>query len=138
MAHIRWAQNEAGKVVLDGETIAVALDEPTPVPEVFSAFLHALSITRQPRENLRVLYQGWLDTLAAFQAAQITGAFTQSQNDEQAVARRASLLACREIEQQITALRAAAAKEKQLARQVALNLEIKMLQAKMSETRAWL
>ena len=138
MAHIRWAQNEAGKVVLDGESVAVALNEPTPAPEVFSAFLQALSITRQPRENLMVLYQGWLDTLAAFQAAQLTGTFTQSQTGEQAVARRVSLLACREIEQQITALRAAAAKEKQLARQVALNLEIKMLQAKMSETRALL
>ncbi|MDO8813444.1 MAG: DUF4391 domain-containing protein [Gallionella sp.] len=138
MAHIRWAQNEAGKVVLDGESVAVALNETTPAPEVFSAFLQALSITRQPRENLMVLYQGWLDTLAAFQAAQLTGAFTQSQTDEQAVARRVSLRECREIEQQITALRAAAAKEKQLARQVALNLEIKMLQAKMSETRALL
>lgn len=138
MAHIRWAQNEAGKVVLDGGLVAVDLNEHAPTPEVFSAFLQALSITRQPRENLRVLYQGWLDTLAAFQAAQITGAFTRSQTDEQAVARRASLLACREIEQQITALRAAAAKEKQLARQVALNLEIKILQAKMSETRALL
>jgi hypothetical protein len=134
MAHIRWAQNEAGKVVLDGESVAVALNETTPAPEVFSAFLQALSITRQPRENLMVLYQGWLDTLAAFQAAQITGAFTQSQTDEQAVARRANLLACRELEQQITTLRAAAIKEKQLARQVALNLEIKQLQAKQQQS----
>jgi hypothetical protein len=133
MAHIRWAQNEAGKVVLDGGLVAVDLNELTPAPEVFSAFLQALSITRQPRENLRVLYQGWLDTLAAFQAAQITGAFTRSQTDEQAAARRASLLACREIEQQITALRTAAVKEKQLARQVALNLEIKQLQAKQQQ-----
>lgn len=129
MAHIRWAQNEASKVVLDGGLVAVDLNKPTPAPEVFSAFLQALSIARQPRENLKVLYQGWLDTLLASQAAQITGAFTQSQTDEQAIARRASLLACRELEQQITTLRAAAAKERQLARQVALNLEIKQLQA---------
>lgn len=138
IAHIRWAQNEAGKVVLDGGLVAVDLNEPTPAPEVFTAFLQALSITRQPRENLKVLYQGWLDTLAAFQAAQITGVFAQGKTDEQAVARRASLLACRELEQQIATLRAAAAKEKQLARQVALNLEIKVLQAKMSEAQAWL
>lgn len=138
MAHIRWAQNEAGKVVLDGGLVAVDLNEPTPAPEVPSAFLRALSIARQPRENLRVLYQGWLDTLTAFQAAQITGAFTQSQTDEQAIARRASLLACRELEQQIAILRAAAVKEKQLARQVTLNLEIKSLQAKMSEALALL
>lgn len=138
MAHIRWAQNEAGKVVLDGGLVAVDLNEPTPAPEVFSAFLRALSLTRQPRENLKVLYQGWLDTLSAFQAARITGAFTQSQTDEQAAARHASLLACRELEQQITALRTAAAKEKQLARQVALNLEIKQLQAKQQQAIALL
>ena len=134
IAHIRWAQNEAGKVVLDGGLVAVDLNEPTPAPEVFTAFLQALSITRQPRDNLRVLYQGWSDTLAAFQAAQITGVFTQSQTDEQAAARRVSLLACRELEQQITALRTAAAKEKQLARQVALNLEIKQLQTKQHQS----
>ncbi len=135
MAHIRWAQNEAGKVVLDGELLAVNLSEPSPTPEIHHAFLQALAITRQPRTNLKVLYQGWLDTLSAFQAAQITGAFTQSQSDEQAAARRASLRECREIEQQIAALRAAAVKEKQLARQVELNLEIKQLQAELSAAR---
>jgi len=81
---------------------------------------------------LRVLYQGWLDTLAAFQAAQITGAFTQSQTDEQAAARRASLLACRELEQKIATLRVAATKEKQLNRQVALNIEIKKREAELN------
>lgn len=134
IAHIRWAQNEAGKVVLDGGLVAVDLNESTPAPEVFTAFLQALSIVRQPRENLKVLYQGWLDTLLAFQAAQITGAFTQSQTDEQAAARRASLLTCQELEQQIAALRTAASKEKQLARQVALNLEIKQLQTKQHQS----
>jgi nitroreductase len=88
MAHIRWAQNEAGKVVLDGETISVDLNEPAPLPDIISALLLALSMTRQPRENLKVLYQGWLDSLSAFQAAQITGSFTQSQTDKQAAARQ--------------------------------------------------
>ncbi|MBA2658624.1 MAG: DUF4391 domain-containing protein [Nitrosospira sp.] len=138
MAHIRWAQNETEKVVLDGETVAVALNEPTPAPEVFSAFLQALSIIRQPRDNLKVLYQGWLDTLAASQAARITGAFTRSQTADQAATRRANLLACREIGLQIAALRTTAAKEKQFARRVALNLEIKQLQAKQEQASALL
>ncbi|OIR05969.1 hypothetical protein GALL_117660 [mine drainage metagenome] len=133
MAHIRWAQNEAGKVVLDGEPVVVTLAGDSISQGVLPAFLQALSITRQPRANLRVLYQGWLDTLAAFQAAQMTGVFAQSKTDEQAAARRASLLACRELEQKIATLRAAAAKEKQLARQVALNLEIKQLQARQQQ-----
>jgi hypothetical protein len=136
MAHIRWAQNEAGKVVLeDGyPQIAQMVADKVKTESDFNlrksassvdnAFLENLALKRQPRENLRMLYQGWLDTLTAFQAAEITGVFTPSQTDERAIARRASLLACRELEQQIAALRAAAAKEKQLARQVALNMEI--------------
>lgn len=125
LGHIRWAQNDAGKVVLEGEAVAVDMTEPSPALEVTSAFLKVLSITSQPRDNLRVLYQGWLDTLTAFQAAQITGAFTQSQTDVQAAERRVSLRECRELEQQIVTLRAAASKEKQMARQVALNMKIK-------------
>lgn len=134
LAHIRWSQNEAGKVVLDGEPVQAALDSHTATPEISSAFLQSLSIIRQPRNNLRSLYQGWLDTLSAFQAAQLTGRFAQSVTDEQAAARRASLHQCRDIEQQIATLRTTAAKEKQIARQVALNLEIKVLQAKREQT----
>lgn len=133
LAHIRWAQNEAGKIVLDGEPVQVALDTQSTLPEISAAFLQALSITRQPRINLRALYQGWLDTLLAYQAAQLTGKFAQSETGEQAATRRVSLHLCKDIEQQIAALRIAAAKEKQLARQVALNLEIKQLQAKQRQ-----
>lgn len=111
IAHIRWAQNEAGKVVLDGGLVAVDLNEPTPAPEVFTAFLQALSITRQPRDNLRMLYQGWIDILTALQAAQITGQFVTSTNPEQAAARRAALHRCRDIDSQIAILRTSAAKK---------------------------
>ena len=138
LAHIRWAQNEAEKVVLDGELLTVNLSEPSYAREVPSAFLRALSITRQPRENLMVLYQGWLDTLTAFQAAQITGEFTQIQTQDEAEARRANLRECRELEQKITALRAAAVKENQIARQVELNLEIKQLQDRKRQASALL
>ena len=131
-AHIRWAQNEAGKVVLDDESVAVVLKDPTLAQEVFAAFLQALSITRQPRANLKVLYQGWIDILTALQAAQITGQFVTSTNPEQAAARRAALHRCRDIDSQIAILRTSAAKEKQVARQVEINLEIKKLQADRS------
>jgi len=127
MAHIRWAQNEAGKVVLDGEPVATTFAGESTPSEVSFAFLLALSITRQPRENLRVLYQGWMDTLTAFQAAQITGSFSQGKSDAAASARRAGLRAYREIEQQIANLRVLAGKEKQIARQVDINQEIKSL-----------
>lgn len=138
MAHIRWAQNEAGKVVLDGEPVQVSLCNRSAAPDINAVFLQSMSITRQPRNNLQALYQGWLDTLSAYQAAQLTGSFTRSETNAQAAARRASLRECKEIGQRIAALRTAAAKEKQLARQVALNLEIKQLQARQQEALAML
>ena len=133
MVHIRWAQNEAGKVVLDGEPVTVTLSGDLPIPDIHHAFLQALAITRQPRANLMMLYQGWMDTLATYQAAHITGRFTQSLTREQAEARHASLLSYKELAQQIASLRAAATKEKQVTRQVALNLEIRQLQVKQQQ-----
>lgn len=131
MAHIRWAQNEADKVVLDGESVAVALNDPAPAPDIFSAFLQALSITRQPRANLRALYQGWLDTLTACQVAQITGAFAQSETEEQASVRRIALQDYQRLEAEAASLRNVAAKEKQLARRVEMNIEIQRLQREL-------
>ena len=131
MAHIRWAQNEAGKVVLDGEPVAVTLNAQAASPDISPAFLHALSITRQPHENLRVLYQGWLDTLAAFQAAQITGEFARSETEEQASSRRTALHDCQRLETEAARLRNVAAKEKQLARRVEMNIELQRLQREL-------
>lgn len=131
MAHIRWAQNEAGKVVLDGEPVAVTLAGDLPSPGVLSAFLQALSITRQPRANLKVLYQGWLDTLTACQAAQITGVFTQSKTEEQASSRRTALQDCQRLEAEAARLRNVTAKEKQLARRVEMNIELQRLQREL-------
>lgn len=131
MAHIRWAQNEAGKVVLDGEPVVVTLIGDTTAPEVLSAFFRALSITRQPRANLKVLYQGWLDTLTACQVAQITRAFVQSETEGQAVARRIALQDCQRLEAETARLRSLAAKEKQLARRVEMNIELQRLQTEL-------
>lgn len=129
MAHIRWAQNEVGKVVVDGDPIVVDLVCDSASSDVLSAFFKALSVVRQPRENLKMLYQGWLDTLVAFQAAKITGKFAENISADQAETRRASLRAYRELEQKISVLQSYANKEKQIPRQVDLNLEIKALKA---------
>lgn len=135
LAHIRWAQNEAGKVVVDGEPVQVSLNDQSGIN---SAFLQALSLAWQPRNNLWALYQSWFDTLLAYQAALLTGKFVTSTNNEQAAIRRASLWQYKEIEQRIAALKAAATREKQLVRQIALNLEIKQLQARQQEVLAQL
>ncbi len=82
------------------------------------------------------LYQGWIDTLLALQAARVTGAFAIAANAEHAAARRDALQECARLEAEIARLRAAAAKEKQMARQVELNLELKRVEAAKLPRRA--
>jgi hypothetical protein len=78
-----------------------------------------------------VLYQGWIDTLTAFHAAQITGAFALSETEGQALVRRAALQDCQRLEVEVTRLRNVAAKEKQLARRVEINIDIQRLQREL-------
>lgn len=134
LAHLRRAQNEAGKFVLDGDVIEVFVSDNAPLPaEVIRLFLGAMSLGNQPRANLLLLYQGWIDTLVALQASQLTGSFTLATTKEAAIARREAVRNCRELEMKITILRNAAEKEKQMARRVELNLEIKGLEVVMVE-----
>lgn len=124
LAHKRWAQNEAGRVVLEGDTVEIHLGDPQGTP-FMPDFRAALALTAQPRAHLLALYQGWIDTLLAYRVAGKTGRFAQPTGPQHAAARRQALHDCQELEARIAALRSAAGKERQLARQVELNLEIK-------------
>jgi len=138
LAHKRGAQNEAEKVVLDGSVVEARLGGQPSMATHEAQFMEAIALGRQPRATLYALYQGWVDTLAALQAALITGQFVVGITLEQTAARRAALYRYRDIDNQITSLRATAVKEKQLSRQVTLNLEIKRLQAERAEMLALL
>ena len=129
LAHKRWAQNEAGKVVLDGDvhSIEIAADL-TPA----HAFTQALALSRQPNATLLMLYQGWLDCLTALQVARYTGSFNTADDPALAAQRRAALQECQRLEQEAARLRTQAAKEKQMARQVDLNLALKRVQAALA------
>ena len=136
LAHKRRAQNEAGKFVLDGDVVEVTVPGDTPLAaEVNRSFLDAIALGNQPRANLLLLYQGWIDTLVALQASQHTGTFTQAATKEAAIARREAVQICRELEMKIDTLRNAAVKEKQMARRVGLNLEIKGLEVELAEAK---
>ena len=130
LVHKRRAQNEAGKFVLDGDIVEVTV---TGNASDNSQFLAALALGSQPRVNLLHLYQGWMDTLVALQASQITGTFSKAATHEAAIARREAVLKCEELEIKIAALRNTAAKEKQIARRVELNQEIKKLQGALKD-----
>ncbi len=132
LAHKRWAQNEAGKVVLDGEpaTVDVATDLSAEHP-----FMQALALTSQPQVSLLALYQGWVDCLTAWQAAKVTGTFTTTSTPAQAAARREALRTCQRLELESARLRTLAAKEKQMAKQVDLNLALKRINAELTSAR---
>ncbi|HEL3014596.1 TPA: DUF4391 domain-containing protein [Stenotrophomonas maltophilia] len=141
LAHKRWAQNEAGKVVLEGDPVLASLSHITEdaatvedaiVPEIESAFVQSLSIARQPQTTLHALYQGWMERVWALQAARLTGTYQADTTPEQAAARRQALTDCERLENEIGRLRAQAAKEKQLARQVELNLTLKRVKAELA------
>lgn len=133
-AHKRWAQNEAEKTVLDGDVLAAEWENGSEASHV-ADFCKALALARQPHATMRALYQGWVDALIAFKAARLTGSFKPAADSEQATARREALQECARLETEMARLRAAAGKEKQMARRVELNLELKRIEAAMAAAR---
>lgn len=134
LAHKRWSQGEAGATVLDGEPVVATLSDSDP-SGLQSSFQEALSLARQPRADLYRLYLGWMDTLLALLAARVTGRFAVITSPDQAVARREALRECDKLDSEIARLRAAAAKERQVPRQVALNLVLKRAEAARAAAR---
>lgn len=136
LTHKRRAQNEADKFVLDGDSVDVtASGDAFLAAEVSRQFLDALALGKQPRASLFQLYQGWIDTVVALQASQISGTFSQAITKEAAIARREAVQKCGELEARIVSLRNAAAKEKQMGRRVELNLEIKGLELELAAVK---
>ena len=141
LAHTRWAQNEAGKIVLDGDLMSASLPctasgtteaDTKARPEAEHAFVQSLAIARQPQASLHALYQGWIECVQALHAARRTGSYQAAATPEQAAARRQALADCQRLEGEISRLRTQAAKEKQLARQVELNLTLKRIQSELA------
>ncbi|GCD51016.1 hypothetical protein BJI49_11490 [Acetobacter pasteurianus] len=141
LAHKRWAQNEADKVVLDGDLVSAALFQTADGTSGADAkeasgierdFMQSLAITRQPQASLHALYEGWIVCVQALHAARRTGIYQTTATPEQTAARRQALIDCQRLEGEISRLRAEATKEKQLAHQVELNLTLKRLQAELA------
>lgn len=128
LAHKRWSQGESGATVLDDDLVAAQLSTEGS-SGLLPNFQDALSLARQPRTDLYRLYQGWIDTLLALRAARVTGTFTIAASPEQAAVRCEALRDCGRLDAEIARLRVAAAKEKQMSRQVELNLELKRVEA---------
>ena len=139
LIHKRAAQNKVDKVVVDGELVRTELVDAggTPAPQA-GALLEALALDRQPHQDLMALYQGWMDCLTAAEAARITGNFRLASGPSATAAQREALRLCQRLEQEAARLRNQAAKERQIAKQVNLNLALQRLQADLNAARALL
>lgn len=129
----RWSQSESNRVVLDGNIVTTDLSAATQ-PTVDS-LLGALAVSRRPHPNLYSLYRSWLDVLLAVEAARTTGVFAEAGSSEHAAERQAAIEECANLDKQIKTLRTAAAKERQMTRQVEMNLQLKRLQAQYESAR---
>ena len=130
LAHKRWSQGEAGKMVLDGKVIEVGLGSGKEEGHL-RAFQDALALARQPRSTMYALYQGWIDCVTALLAARISGAFALPGTAEDGAAMREGIDAYVRTQHDIAVLRTRAAREAQVNRRVELNLEIKRLETEL-------
>ena len=131
VAHKRWSQGESGQVVIE-ELRATAPFRPEKPTTEEAQFLARLSVIGLPQGSLFALYQSWLDSVLALEAAQITGAF-RPPTTENSAALRENLDARAQALRDLTALRAQAEKETHLNRRVEMNLAIKNLDARIAE-----
>ena len=128
LATKRRSLNEANALVVEGEPTEATLTTDSN-PAVQRPFLDALALSRHPRRTFRGLYERWIEAIEAFHAARITGTFELPSSPEYAASRRNALLQYARLEEELTHLRAQAASEKQMQRQIDLNDRIRHLKA---------
>lgn len=133
LAHKRRSQGEADEVVIEDVRRTTPFDTDTPTTEE-ALFLASLAVSGLPNRDLFALYQGWLDRMAALEAARITGSFVSPDSADRATAVRDGLDTHARLQRDLAGLRGRAEKEKQVNRRVELNLEIKRLEAKVAAT----
>lgn len=134
VAHKRWSQGEAGATILDGGIVRARLDG-LQDQDLADKFIHGLLLAGQPQSTLYALYQGWMDTILALEAAQVTGQYVMPTSPERAARRGEALQTCIRLKDQMTKLRSAARREKQLPRLAALNIKLKRLQEEYAVAR---
>lgn len=136
VAHKRWSQGQTGKTVLDAPPTIV--HAPTVEASHWQPLVTALNLAQQPRSSMLSVYQGWCDVLLALEAARETGDFVLLASAERRAIRQEALRECARLDAEIAHLRAAAAKEQQMARLVELNAAIQRTETARTTARAQL
>lgn len=137
LAHKRWSQGEAGKVVIEDVRRTAPL-RPEALETQETQFLSSLALSTLPVNDLFALYQGWIDRLAELEAARITGIFNLPDSIVSSTTLRDVLANHARLQYELTTLRTQATKEKQLNRRVELNMTIKRLESELAELKTTL
>lgn len=135
VAQKRWSAGEAGATVLDGEVVSASVDE-IGEDAIASAFCANLALGTLPRSSMYATYSGWMDVVLALRIARVNGTFSLPDTQQHAEQRRRALAECARLDGEIAAIRAAAPKESQMARQVEMNLNLQRLRAEYAEARS--
>jgi hypothetical protein len=123
-AHKRNAQNEAGKVVLDGEIVASKIFE---APYI-SKFLGDLTLKGQPAQSMLTVYTGWIGRIVALTVAALTGNYAPTFEYGLVEARRRNLSELSKLLKEIETLKQAAQRTTQMSIAMDLNMKIKKLE----------
>jgi hypothetical protein len=134
LAPLRRAERIEDKMVV--ERLVVTPNCTDAANPATAAFITSLAVPALPRLNLRLLYDGLIERAEALEIARLTGQPFRLADDP--AARREALARYREAEAEWLAARAAAKREKALARQVALGAEVRHLRGKVDELIAQL
>lgn len=135
-AHKRFAQNEAGKFVVDEILTTAHMRLDTVPPMATQAFMGSLAVSKLPTRDLFQLYQGWMNGIVGFAAVSITGRFALPESPEQTHRMRESVAQHSQIFNELSALRTQAVKEKQMNRLVELNTKIKRLELQLTANQS--
>jgi hypothetical protein len=135
LAHKRWHQAITAETVLDSDIVQTCINLSLQ-NDLDRTLLRKISIILQPRRDLFQLYQGWMDTILAYEAGKITGIIKAYNTEEQKTAMQAALKEHTLIINEIDKIRTMAMKEKQIAKQVEMNLEVKRLEERLEQVLA--
>lgn len=128
LVHKRSALNQSDRAVLDGNILEVMIGSDT-TRDTLDSFLQSIALEKQPRDSMLALFTGWADAVMALNASKLTNKFGLPDTREHALRRVKALEDISRIDREIAAARRAAAKEKQMARRVDLNLKHARLKA---------
>ena len=124
LAHKRWSEAEHGETVAEEVDLILLGDED-------ANFLESLGLAGLRAEDMRGLYQGWMDRVTVLHASRLWGTYNVPKTTHEAALLRQGRVRHAVLARELAGLRAQAQREVQISRRVELNLAVKRIEAEM-------